>query len=271
MNKSFKSNFSEQMANFVAQKRALGFDYTHSEGYLYKFDKMCESRFPNETALTREICMAWASRKEGECINTFLSRLPVVREFGRFLNRIGETAYVLPAGFAPKAERHTPHIYTESEIVQLWEFCDDIKPMKHHPVRHIVIPAVMRLLYCCGLRPCEARRLCVDDVSFERGSLEILESKGHKSRTVMMSDDLNEYLRAYDTQIKLAMPKRAAFFPNSGGKMPSKNWLVRAFDNACAKTGIHKTGNHKPRIYDLRHTFATHRLYKWMNEGKDLP
>jgi len=266
MNKSFKSNFSEQMANFVAQKRALGFDYTHSEGYLYKFDKMCESRFPNETALTREICMAWASRKEGECINTFLSRLPVVREFGRFLNRIGETAYVLPAGFAPKAERHTPHIYTESEIVQLWEFCDDIKPMKHHPVRHIVIPAVMRLLYCCGLRPCEARRLCVDDVSFERGSLEILESKGHKSRTVMMSDDLNEYLRAYDTQIKLAMPKRAAFFPNSGGKMPSKNWLVRAFDNACAKTG-----NHKPRIYDLRHTFATHRLYKWMNEGKDLP
>ena len=26
----------------------------------------------------------------------------------------------------------------------------------------------------------------------------------------------------------------------------------------------------QPRLYDLRHTFATHRLHQWVKEGKDV-
>jgi integrase len=258
------------MINFISQKRALGYDYFDSEGYLQKFDQMCLSFFPDETVLTREICSEWAIRKESECINTFRSRLPVIREFARFLNRNGESAYVLPVNFAPRAERHIPYIYTEDEISKLWSVFDNIKPCKNHPARHIVIPAVMRLLYCCGLRPCEARRLRTENVDFEHGRLEILESKGHKNRIIMMSDDLNEYLRIYDCKVKMIFPGREVFFPNSQGKTASNKWLVRAFQNACTETGLCQLGDYEPRIYDFRHTFATHRLYKWMNEGKNI-
>ncbi len=34
--------------------------------------------------------------------------------------------------------------------------------------------------------------------------------------------------------------------------------------------GITASGGGLPRLYDFRHTFATHRLYQWMREGKDL-
>lgn len=36
------------------------------------------------------------------------------------------------------------------------------------------------------------------------------------------------------------------------------------------KAGVTGTGQRSPRLYDFRHTFATHRLYHWMREGKDL-
>jgi len=270
MNSLFKSTFSERMADFVSQKHALGYDYSSSENYLQKFDQLCMALFPNETTLTRDICLAWATKRENECVNTFRSRLPVVREFARFLNRSGEAAYILPVDFAPKAKRHIPHIYTEEEIVRLWSVFDDIKPNSGNPVRQLVVPAVMRLLYCCGLRPCEARRLCVENVNLQNGSIEILESKGHKNRTVLMSDDLAVYMRAYDSRVNMVLPNREYFFPNSKGDLASNKWLNRSFHSACNKAGIIKSGEYQPRVYDFRHTFATHRLYKWMNEGKDL-
>ena len=34
--------------------------------------------------------------------------------------------------------------------------------------------------------------------------------------------------------------------------------------------GISGYGEIRPRLYDLRHTFATHRLYQWVKEGKDI-
>lgn len=270
MNRLFYSVFSERMADFVWQKHAMGYDYSSSENYLQKFDQMCVDLFPSETVLTREICLAWATRGGNECVNTFRSRLPVVREFARFLNRAGEAAYVLPVNFAPKAKGHIPYIYTEEEIVRLWSVFDGIKPDSGNPVRHLVTPAVMRLLYCCGLRPCEARRLRMKNVNFQNGSIEILESKGHKNRTVMMSDDLTFYMRAYDSAVNLVLPDREFFFPNGKGTIASISWLDRSFHSACNKAGIIKSGEYEPRVYDFRHTFATHRLYKWMNEGKDL-
>ena len=47
---------------------------------------------------------------------------------------------------------------------------------------------------------------------------------------------------------------------------PMLCWVM----SALRKAGIDGTGRRSPRLYDFRHTFATHRLYHWMREGKDL-
>jgi integrase len=267
---TFESLFAERLRGFVQQKNAVGFPYHESSRLLLDFDQFCLDRFPSETVLTKEICLAWAVRKDTEGNNTFRNRLMPVREFARYLNRCGELAFVLTPNFAKKGPRHIPHIYSEEEITMLWDIFDHLRPRKGYPIRHFVFPTLIRLLYCCGLRPCEARKLRVADVDLEKGRLDIVESKGHKSRIVMMADDVTEICQRYNETVSKIMPGRELFFPDSNGNIYGKVGLEKAFRIAKAKAGIGTSGEHSPRLYDFRHTFATHRLYQWMHEGKDV-
>ena len=66
------------------------------------------------------------------------------------------------------------------------------------------------------------------------------------------------------------MPEREPFFPNSEGGFYGKRGLEKTFRQVLKKAGVTGTGQRAPRLYDFRHTFATHRLYYWMREGKNL-
>ncbi len=270
MKYSFESLFAKRINAFIEQKNSIGYPYTESTRILAVFDRFCIDFFPREKHLTKELCLAWAVRKESESNNTFRNRLMPVREFARYLNRCGECAYVLPPDFAKKDNRYIPHIYSEAEIAAIWNVIDRIEPKKNFPIRHYVIPTFIKLLYCCGLRPCEARRIKRRDVDLKKGCLHIEESKGHKSRIVMMSDDVTEMCRKYDSTVAVIMPKRELFFPSSEGTMYTKVWIDKTFRIVKAKAGITGNGRNTPRLYDFRHTFATHCLYRWMSEGRDI-
>lgn len=266
----FHSGFSEKLSSFVTQKNSLGFPYKESIRILYEFDAMCAEYFPNENVLSQEICMRWAIRKETEQNNSFNNRLMPIREFAKYLIRIGENAYVIEDRFVKKKPRHTPYIFSEKEILLLWRFYDSVKQNPEEPVKHLAMAAIVRLLYCCGLRPIEATRLRVQDVNLLEGKIYIIESKGHKDRIVMMHSDLKNYLENYDKKVQEYMPNRRKFFPNHEDDSFSVVTLDRAFRNARTSCNIIGTSIAIPRLYDFRHTFATHRLYQWMKEGKDL-
>ena len=270
MNYTFHSNFSVHLKAFIEQKNALGYPYHESGRILQNFDLFCLNHYPQETVLTKEICLAWAVRKENECRNTFRNRIFPIREFARYLNCIGEEAYLISADLAKKGTAAVPHIYTEAEILKIWHVLDHLPVKRNYPVRHLVIPTLVKLLYCCGLRPSEARKLLRKDADLDKGRLNIIESKAHKSRIVMIADDVTEMLREYDAAVSVIMPKRTLFFPNSNDRIYTKAWLDKSFRIALKKADIQSAGKQKPRPYDFRHTFATHRLYLWMREGKDL-
>lgn len=265
----FSSAFADRINDFVEQKNAVGFPYVVSLRILRRFDGFCTEYYPQETALTKELCMAWAVRKETENNNTFRNRLMPIREFAKYLKRGEEDAYVLPPDFAKKGARHIPHIYSEAEISSLWEAFDNLKPNKGYPIRQFVISTFIRLLYCCGLRPSEARKLRASDVDLEKGRLNIMESKGHKSRIIIMADDVAEMCRRYEEIVSKTMPDRVPFFPNSKGNFYNQDWFKNIFRDAKITAGVSVSGI-RMRLYDFRHTFATHRLYQWMREGKDI-
>jgi integrase len=254
---------------FVEQKHAVGHPYVDGERHLWNFDQMCAEYFPNENELTQNAALAWSRRKSDESVCSLHARLMPIREFGRYLVRTGESAYVLPGKLTKKGNRHIPHIFTEREIAQLWTELDDMKPSQVSPLRHIVVPAAIRLLYCCGLRPVEALKLRTSDVDLEYGRLFILESKGSKGRVVMMSDDVAKYYREFDEKMQHLLPSRTMFFEHSGKRAYTRNKLDEMFQEVRDKV-FPDAGEHKPVLYDFRHTYATHRLYQWMQEGKDL-
>jgi len=269
MNTTFESIFAERLAGFLKQKRALGYSYSSVSDFRI-FDRMCAERFPDESKLTADICNAWATRRGNESVKTTARRMPFIREFARYLLRNGEQAYVLPTGIIKKGQRYIPHIYSRTEIAEMWRAFDDLRPTKAYPAAHIVMPTLIRLLYCCGLRPSEALNLRTDDVDLSSGKLFIAESKGNRDRIVMLSDDVRELCHNYNELIREYMPNRTFFFAKNSTDACEYKWVSRMFRETRKKLRVETRTEKPPRLFDLRHTFATHRLYQWMRAGKDL-
>lgn len=270
MNREYYSNFAGHIAQFIRQKHDLGFPYVYSEYVLATFDKFCVDRFPHEALLTKEIGQAWAIRKECEGVSAFRCRMAPIRELAAYLRRLGLESYIIPTDDLPKQQAKVPHIFSQDELRLFFNVLDNTPYDKRFPTRHLVIPVYFRLLYCCGLRPSEPRNLQVEDVDLADGHISIRESKGHKDRVVMLHDDLLSLCQRYNAQVSRIFPGRKWFFPNAHAEKLSLGWACHVFQSMLAKTEIQQVGSNPPVVYSLRHTFATHRLYLWMQEGKDL-
>ena len=270
MSCNFKSGFADQLAGFVEQKLALGFQYEHTIWYLHKFDEFCLNKYPLATELTQEVCYAWAIKSENESVRSFRNRISPVREFAKHLVRNGTDAYVLNNNFVKKPPRHQPYIYSKEDVAKIWTAFDKLESTKQYPARQLVLSAIIRVLYCCGLRPIEVRRLKTSDVDLCADKLFIRESKGHKDRIVMLADDVATYLREYNNNVGVYFPNRKWFFPSASGDFASSSWLNDNFLNACRSLGICAIDGKTPKMYDLRHTMATHRLYAWMKSGEEI-
>lgn len=184
------SSFSDRIIGFVDYKHSLGHSYEESCRILWKFDLFCSDRFPEKSSFDRDIAMAWLEMRDTEGRAGHRNRIMVLREFARYLNAIGDTAYLIPISMTAKSPRYIPHIFTAPEIAAFFYGADHFIPHKDAPARHLVVPVFYRLLYCCGLRPAEARLLRKENVDLVRGVLYIEESKGHKDRAVVVADDL---------------------------------------------------------------------------------
>ena len=189
------------------------------------------------------------------------------------MNSVGEQAYLLPLQLTKKSGRHIPYIYSKEDLSKLFKEIDSLQPSLRAPTKHLVVSVIFRLIYCCGLRPVEARRLRREDVNLFDGTVNILESKGHKDRIVVLSEDMLELCRNYDLRVEKIYPHRKYFFQSPsvrGAGMYSMEWIIPTFRRFLQTAGISGYGEVRPRLYDLRHTFATHRLYQWVKEGKDI-
>ena len=156
---------------------------------------------------------------------------------------------------------------------RLFREIDSCAPSLTAPTRHLVVSVIFRMIYCCGLRPVEARRLRREDVSLCDGVVKILESKGHKDRIVVLSESMLALCVTYDQRAETIYPDRKYFFQSPsarGDGMYSVEWMIPTFRRFLHSAGIFGYAGITPRTYDLRHTFATHRLYQWIKEGKDV-
>ncbi len=178
---------------------------------------------------------------------------------------------MIPKKRIPQPKPEPPYFFTDNEIRLFFEECDNLKPLKTYPGRELVLSALFRVLYCCGLRCKEARILKCNDVHLKNRCFDIVQSKGPKSRRIFISYELSDYLSDYDAKISVLFPARESFFPNRHGspyrkEMVSKNFKriwYQAFPETM-NSGI------KVRAYDFRHHLAYSNLNRWAHEGKDV-
>jgi integrase/recombinase XerD len=271
MSYSYYGNFKIYIEGLIEQKQLLGYPYRTSSRILRNFDAYCSEKFPDESTITRDIGLGWATLKEGEHQNNLLRRITPVRQLAKYMNSIGVEAYIIPPKIPKKQVRYVPHIYTASELTAFFKSIDMCQPSPFSQTRYLIIPVFFRLLYCCGLRPSEARLLHVSDVVLTDGTVFIRKSKGHKDRIVYLSDDLIHLCKTYDEKMRDLLPDREAFFPNAHGLFYDKSiinyWFHEFWDHLDEAK---KCSGNSPRVHDFRHTYAVNRLNQWIVEGKDI-
>lgn len=272
MNTSISGNLKPYIEGLIEEKRSIGYPYDTPARILKRFSVFCTKYDPDETTLTQEMAMQWAEKRPGEHTNTLIRRITPVRQLAKYMIRIGVPAYLIPQGILGRPIRYVPHIFTDQELQAFFAETDRCGPSPYSgPVRHLVIPVFFRLLYCCGLRSSEARLLNVEDVDLESGQLTLRHSKGSRDRTVMMSVDVLQLCRVYDSKVRRIFPDRAAFFPNPHGQYYNRSLIDYWFHLFWNKTVFVNAGSgNPPRVHDFRHTFAVKRLNLWVQEGKDL-
>lgn len=125
-----------------------------------------------------------------------------------------------------------------------------------------------------GLRIGEALALTLDEVDLRQAYLCIRETKFFKSRLVPMGKDLTGVLTKYVIRHRerhLA-PAEAPLFCFRDGTALSQSAAHSAFRRLRSQAGILREGGarRQPRLHDLRHTAAVHRLIAWYRTGADL-
>lgn len=272
----FKSFIAGFLSSFIEEKRAMGYKYTTQKRVLQSFDRFLSAKYPEAESLDKEILLDWCTLKPGEHPKTLEGRAVPVREFCRYLRRMGVESYELPKGMLPRCPRYQPYIYSPDEINRMIEKADCLEKARGSRYRHLVIPAILRLLHGCGLRIGEACSLKSEDVDLERGIITIKDGKQGKDRLVPVSQSLLEYLTSY----KENMPPTNGydwFFPSKHGKHISHNAVNQTFHELLWEAGINSYGQGNasrhsggPRLHDFRHTFAVRCMKRWVLEGKDL-
>jgi len=257
---------------FVDEKRALGCRYRGEPVKLAALDRFLLAQGVTSPDLPRAVVEMWISRRPHESISTQQSRARLIRQLCLFLIRRGFAPYLPGNHLIPKGKSSfVPYVFTHEQMGRLLAAADEIQPHVFSPRREIMFPLIFRLLYGCGLRVNEALHLQVRDVDLTRGVLTIREAKFRKDRLVPVAPSLARGLRSYATAHLGKKASTEPFFPAPDGGVFHDRTIHDTFRRLLWECGISYQGRGKgPRLHDLRHTFAVHRLMRWYRDGADL-
>jgi len=267
----FTSGFAKRLDAMLDFRKARGYKRETYFTTLVKFDRYCAEQFPEASDLTCEIVHSWLDN-ETASLRKLTGAAGAIRQFGKYLNAVGEEAYVLPDKFAPSKTAFVPYIFSDSELTALFTAIDTIPPDKNEPFLNEIIPVLFRLTYTCGLRPHESRTLLAENVNLDTGEVLITHTKMNKERFVVMSDDMLVMCRGYELRRKIIGGNNPYFFPSNNGSAFTSDKILATFNKAwtIAACNAGSSASRQVRVYDLRHRFASARLNRWLDEGENL-
>ena len=241
-----RSVLSTQIAEFLDEKRSTGCRYKRETLALLAFDRyLCAIRHPTPS-LPKEVVEGWLLGRPHQCPKTQQYYTGLIRQLAMFLVRMGLAAYVPDRTRTPVVQRSlAAHVFSRGEMKALLAAVDRIAPDGRGPMagtrRHLVFPALFRVLYGCGLRCGEALRLIVEDVDLNAGVLLVREGKFRQDRLVPVSASLLNRLRAYSTAIGPRLSD-APFFPSPSSGIYSLGAIYHFFRRALQVARIPHPG-----------------------------
>ena len=259
-----------KVEQYLAFRRGLGYRLRIEGQLLLKFAAFADAA-EHRGPLTIELALQWARLPEGCDRLYFARRLEVVRCFSRHLAVTEPNTQVPPRGMLGPAHRRTaPYIYTEAEVAALMAGAERLSPSGG--LRPRTYATLIGFLACTGLRISEALRLICSDADLDHGIVKVRETKFRKTRLVPVHATAAAALRTYaDARDRFVTdPRCDRFFVSDHGQPLPYSTVRNVFRRLCTSLRITGDGRRRPRLHDLRHTFACRRVEEWYDRGAEL-
>src|SRR6266566_1543816 len=231
------------LGDYLSLRRALGFQLASAGRLLEQFVGYLEAH--SMDTVTTEHALAWAGQPAAASVHWRAIRLSVVRGFAAYLHSLDPSAEVIPAGqFRPGVCRATPYLYSPAEIGSLITAAAGLQP----PLRAATYQTLISLLA-------------------------IRNAKYGKHRLVPLHPSAAQALARYAECRRQAHPFPAspALFVSTAGTRLLHSNITLTFAGLAERAGLtRRSASCRPRVHDLRHSFAVATVLGWYRDGADI-
>jgi integrase/recombinase XerD len=199
----------------------------------------------------------------------------VLNGFYRYaIGRGYTTMFPLPVDIPKLPPPFIPYIYTIDELKRLLA-ATEILQTPVSPLLALTLRSLLLLLYGTGMRIGEALSLTLQDVDLQDCVLMVRDAKCFKTRLVPIGPRLTAVLidyRARRRQFPLPAGEDSAFLATRTGILLDYKRVNKLFCRLRQAADIRReaTARYQPRIHDIRHTMAVHRIVAWYRAGADV-
>lgn len=255
----FNSSYASLIEQFLRIKAA---SYCEKTIITYRralkdFDSYLETN--GSRSISKDTIDGWIQTLHG-ADSTVSHTVGTIRRFTEFLVQSGIHAYVPDV---PKVrDSYMPHIFTDGEIARIIEMADSYPSRGNNTVPHIraMLPMIIRISLCCGLRLSEVINLRKRNFNASDGVLVLEVAKDNKQRIVPMHESLSMLLQKYCIVMGVIGQPDAWLFP---GKDDSAHISLKTVDNRfqliLREINISRPDKKYERgacFHCLRHTFV---------------
>jgi len=239
---------------YVRLRQTLGFKLRDASRELRAFATFATTK--GDTSLRASTAVAWAV--EAPSPNARYIRLQRVRHLARFLHAENPVHEIPPATlFHYTKVRPLPYIYTPEEVVSLLNAAGRLR--NTYGLRRSVYRTLIGLIAATGLRVSEALELQLDDV-LPDGMLQIRHTKFGKTRLLPLHPTVAGALSRYLKRRQYVNTTDDHLFLSASHRRIASSMVNYTFRRLLRLAEIGTTRLRRPRIHDLRHTFATRAL-----------
>jgi site-specific recombinase XerD len=266
-----QSSLAGPIQTFINLRRLSGTDYKSQAHLLGYFDRFLLEQTWSMPCITREITDRYQQSFSHLAPRTRSNRFCVIRQLCEYLARSDPLSYVPePVKVPPSKGAHQPYIYSNSELKALLKAASQLPPP--NSLRPHTYQTLLGLLYSTGIRIGEAAALNLEHFHRAERRLYIAEGKFRKARWVPLSASTCQALEHYlctRLQIRPRSPDSPLLL-NQRSRRLNHCTVNKTFLHLLRQCGIPHCTHTGPRIHDLRHSFAVHRLLAWYRDGQDV-
>jgi integrase len=243
----------DALESYLAMRQAAGFELKNTGYLLRSFVRFALGR--GETHVRTSTAIDWASQSPSLAQRD--ERLKTICRFARHTRAEDNRHELPPSGyFGYHKTRRVPHIYSAIEIRRLIGATLQLRPPE--TLKGQTYATLLGLLAATGLRVSEALALQFSDVT--PNGLLIRRTKFQKTRLVPLHDTAAVALDRYVTLRRRVGSKVEYLFVRADGRPLRYPEVYRTFQKLLKAAELLPPSGHRPRLHELRHTFAVRAL-----------